>query len=75
MDHLRVVERSHQVVESIDCSDVGQESITQTSTSRSAADEAGDVGDVEVGRDPGGGLPEVAEPLEALVRDRGSEEI
>ena len=72
VDHLLAVKRAHHVEDSIHRLDVGQESVAETGALGGAADETGDVGDVEIGGIHGGGLPDVAEVVVAVVRHRAS---
>lgn len=50
VNDLSIIEASHNLEDSVDCSDVRQESIAETSTSRGASRQTGDVVDCEVGR-------------------------
>ena len=69
VDDLGIVEATDDLEDGVDGANVGQESITETSTSGGATGQTGDIVDGQVGRDLGLGLVLLAEPVEALIGD------
>lgn len=69
MDNLSIVEASDDLEDGIDSTDVGKESISQTSTSRGTSGQTGDIIHGQVGGNLRLGLVVFAEPVESLIRD------
>lgn len=69
VDNLSIVEATNDLEDGIDGTDVRQEGVTQTSTSRGTTGQTSNVVDGEVSRDLGLGLVVLAQPVEALVGD------
>ena len=69
MDHLRIVERPHDLEYPINGPNVGKEGIAETCTGGGAGCETGDVDTCQEGGDTGFWLVDFAEPFEARVRD------
>lgn len=69
MDDLGIVKATHDLEDGIDGTNVGQEGVTQTGTSRSTAGQACDIVDSQVGGNSGFWRELVAEPVIPLVGD------
>lgn len=69
VDDLGIVEATDDLENGVDGANVGQESVTETSTSGGATGQTGNIVDGQVGRDLGLGLVLLAEPVEALIGD------
>lgn len=69
MDNLGVIESTDDLEDTVDGTDVRQESVAETSTGRSTGGQTGNVDAGQERRDPGSGLVDVGEPVEALVGD------
>jgi len=70
VDDLGIIERTDDLEDTVDGTDVRQESVTETGTGRSTGGKTGNVDAGEEGGDLGRGLVQVTEPVEALVGDR-----
>lgn len=69
VDDLCVVERSDDLENTIDGTDVGQERVTETGTGRGTGGETGDIDAGEEGGDSVDGLVGFAKPVETFVGD------
>jgi hypothetical protein len=67
VNDLSIVEATNDLEDGIDGANVGQERVSETSTSRSTTGQTSDVVDGKVGRDAGLGLVLLAKPVEALI--------
>jgi hypothetical protein len=67
VNDLSIVEATHDLEDGIDGANVGQERVSETSTSRSTTGQTSNVVDGKVGRDAGLGLVLLAKPVEALI--------
>lgn len=67
VDNLGVIEATHDLEDGVDGSDVRQESVTKTSTSRCTSCETSDIVDRQVGGDARLGVVLLAEPVISLV--------
>ena len=72
VDDLGVVERSNTLEDTVDSSNVRQESVSETGTGRGSGGQTGNVDTSQEGGHLGFGLVQVAQPQESLVRDRDS---
>lgn len=70
VDNLGIVEASHDLEDGIDGTDVGQESVSETSTSRGASGQTGNIVDSEMCGDSGLRVVLLAEPVESLIRHK-----
>lgn len=66
--NLSIIEASHDLEDSVNGSDVRQESIAETSTSRGASRQTGDVVDCEIGRYARLWVVVLDEPVVSVVR-------
>lgn len=69
VDDLSIVEATDDLEDGVDGANVGQERVTETSTSRGTAGQTSDVVDGKVSRNAGLGLVLLAEPVEAVIGD------
>lgn len=69
VDDLGVVECSDALEDTVDSTDVGQESVSETSSGRGTSGQTGDINTGQESGDLGFRLVQVAEPKESLVRD------
>jgi len=69
VDDLCVIKGADDLEDTVDGTDVGEESVSKTSASGGTGGEPSDIDAGEVGGDAGGGLVELAEPVEALIGD------
>jgi hypothetical protein len=69
VNDLGVIERSDHLEDSIDRTDVRQESVSETSTGGSTSGQTGDIDTGEVGGNSGSGLVGLAEPVVSLIGD------
>lgn len=69
VDDLSVVEATNDLEDGIDCTNVGQERVAETSTSRGTTGQTSDVVDGKVSRDARLGLVLLAKPVEAVIGD------
>lgn len=69
MNNLGIIEAPNDLEDGIDGTDVRQERVTQTGTSRGTTGQTGDIIHSQVGGNHGLGLVMGAEPVEALIRD------
>lgn len=67
MDNLGIVKASNYLKDGIDGTDVGQEGVSKTSTSRRTAGETSDIINGQVGRDDRLGLVLFNKPVEAVI--------
>ena len=67
--NIGVLEGADHVEDTVDGANVGEELVAEASALRGAADEAGDIPDLQVGGVLGGRVPHVAEVVVALVGD------
>jgi hypothetical protein len=69
VDDLSIVEAPDDLEDGIDSTNVGKESISQTSTSRGTAGQTGDIIHGQVGGNLRLGLVVFTKPVESLIRD------
>lgn len=69
VNNLSIIEAPNDLEDGIDGTDVRQERVTQTGTSRGTTGQTGDIIHSQVGGNHGLGLVVGAEPVEALIRD------
>lgn len=69
VNNLSIVEATNDLEDGIDSTNVRQESVAETGTSRSTTSKTSDIVDGQVGGDLGLGLVLLAQPVEALVGD------
>mmetsp|Transcript_2088 Transcript_2088/g.4726 ORF Transcript_2088/g.4726 Transcript_2088/m.4726 type:complete len:226 (-) Transcript_2088:132-809(-) len=72
MHNVIVVKGTHHVEDSIHSGDVGQEGVPQARPLCCPLDQPRNVHDVQEGRVLAGGVPEVAQPVVALIRHRAA---
>ena len=69
VNDLGIIEATHNLEDCVDSADVRQEGVTETSTSRGASRETGDIVDGQVGRHDRLGLVVLYQPVEAVIWD------
>ena len=69
VNNLSIIEAANDLEDGIDGTDVRQERVTQTGTSRGTTGQTGDIIHSQVGGNLGLGLVVGAEPVEALIGD------
>jgi hypothetical protein len=69
VDNLGIIETSDDLEDGIDGTDVGQESVSETSTSRGTTGQTSDIVDGKVSRDSRLGVVVLAQPVVTLIRN------
>lgn len=69
MDNLSIIEATNDLEDSIDGTDVRQESVTETGTGGGTTGQTGDIIDGQVGGNLRLGLVVLAKPVEAVIGD------
>lgn len=69
VDNFSIIEATHNLEDGIDGTNVGQESVTETSTGRGTTCQTGDIIDRQVGRNLRLGLVVLAQPIETIIGD------